>query len=174
MTATGEHRTRTMDITNATSRFLQQAVALARANVDEGGRPFGAVVVRDGEVIATGVNEIHRSGDITDHAELLALRAVARAHGSDALKGAAVFASGHPCPMCLAAMRMAGVGSVAYAYSNADAEPFGLSTAAIYDDLRRPLDEQSMSIRHVPVADDATAAGDDELYAHWAQRNRRP
>ncbi|MDH4982208.1 nucleoside deaminase [Hyphomicrobium sp. D-2] len=159
-----------MDTLVDTHRFLRQAVALARANVDEGGRPFGAVVVRNGEVIATGVNEFHRSGDITDHAELLALRAVARAHGSDALKGAAVFASGHPCPMCLAAMRMAGVGLVAYAYSNADAEPFGLSTAAIYDDLRLPLGEQSMAIRHVPpVADDAAAAGDG-LYAHWAHR----
>lgn len=147
-------------------RFLRQAVALARANVDAGGRPFGAVVVRNGKVIATGVNEFHRSGDITDHAELLALRAVARAHGSDALKGSTVYASGHPCPMCLAAMRMAGVAAIAYAHSNEDGAPFGLSTAALYEDLRRPLSEQSMAIRHVPVADDG-------LYAYWARHNRQ-
>src|SRR5690554_2736491 len=95
-----------------TQRYLYQAIELARQNIASGGRPFGAVVVRDDQVIATGVNEIHLSHDVTDHAELLAIRAAARGHGPKALHGSAVYASGHPCPMCLAAMRMAGVQTV--------------------------------------------------------------
>ncbi|WP_199261576.1 nucleoside deaminase [Paracoccus binzhouensis] len=144
---------------------LRQAIALAQANIAAGGRPFGAVVVSDGTVIATAVNETHLSHDITDHAELLALRAAARARGPEALHGSAVYASGHPCPMCLAAMRLAGVATVAYAYSNEDGAPFNLSTAEIYADLRRPFAEQSMAISHVPVQPDSGR----NLYEEWAQ-----
>lgn len=145
-------------------RFLRQAIALARANIANGGRPFGAVLVRDGEVVATAVNEIHRSNDPTSHAEMNAIRAASRALGSPDLGGCAVYASGHPCPMCMAAMRMSGVGRVSYAYSNEDGAPFGLSTAAIYEDLARPFAAQSMAIRHAPVR----LEGEADLYAAWA------
>jgi tRNA(Arg) A34 adenosine deaminase TadA len=147
------------------TRFLNQAIDLARANIGRGGRPFGAVLVRDGEVIATGVNEIHRSNDPTSHAEMNAIRAASQALGSPHLSGAAVYASGHPCPMCLAAMRLSGVERVYYAHSNDDGAPFGLSTAAIYDDLAKPLAEQSMTIRYVPVRQTDLP----DLYAQWAQ-----
>ncbi len=151
------------------NRFLCQAIELAHANVEAGGRPFGAVVVRAGEVIATAVNETHLSRDVTDHAELLAIRAAARTHGPEALKGSAVYASGHPCPMCLAAMRLAGVGEVAYAYSNEDGAPFNLSTADIYAELRKPFPEQSMTIRHVPTRLEART----DLYDDWSSRQVR-
>ena len=81
---------------DVTERFLAEAIALARANAERGGRPFGAVVVKDGAVIATGVNEILETGDPTAHAELGALRAASRKLGSPDLSGCAVFASGHP------------------------------------------------------------------------------
>ncbi|WP_426240569.1 nucleoside deaminase [Pararhizobium sp. DWP1-1-3] len=90
-------------------RFMTQAVALARDNVRKGGRPFGAVLVIDGEVVATGVNGVMETHDPTAHAELVAVREAAIKRGSATLKGAAVYASGHPCPMCLAAMRLAGI-----------------------------------------------------------------
>ncbi|MBN9336064.1 nucleoside deaminase [Devosia sp.] len=147
------------------NRFLNQAIDLARANIGKGGRPFGAVLVRDGEVIATGVNEIHSSNDPTSHAEMNAIRAASQALGSPNLSGAAVYASGHPCPMCLAAMRLSGVERVYYAHSNDDGAPFGLSTAAIYDDLAKPLAEQSMTIRYVPVRQTDLP----DLYAQWAE-----
>jgi tRNA(Arg) A34 adenosine deaminase TadA len=129
-----------------TETFLREAIRLAQANMEAGGRPFGAVIVRDGKVIATGVNEILTTNDPTSHAELNAIRAASQALGRPSLAGCAVYASGHPCPMCMAAMRLAGVTQVAYAYSNDDGEPFGLSTAAIYADLARPFAEQSMNI----------------------------
>lgn len=155
-------------MTDATEGFLRDAIALARANAERGGRPFGAVVVKDGVVVATGVNEILASGDPTAHAELSALRAASRALGSPDLSGCKVFASGHPCPMCMAAMRLSGVAAVAYAYSNEDGAPYGLSTAAVYADLAKPFAEQSMAIRHVPAA----ARADPDLYADW-QRGQR-
>lgn len=146
--------------------FLRQAVALAYANVEKGGRPFGAVIVKDGRVIAQAVNEIVTTNDPTAHAELLAVRAAARHLGSASLEGCFVFASGHPCPMCMGAMRLAGVRGVTYAYSNEDARPFGLSTEDIYADLARPFAEQSMTIRRVPTH----LEGQPDLYALWKHR----
>lgn len=145
------------------NRFLCEAIELAHANIAKGGRPFGAVVVRNGEVIASGVNEIHSTNDPTAHAELTAIRAASRRLGSPNLAGCAVYASGHPCPMCMAAMRMAGIGNVTYAYSNEDCAPYGLSTAAVYADLAKPFAEQSMTIRYRPVR----LEQHPDIYADW-------
>lgn len=151
---------------NQTRRFLSQAIELARENLEQGGRPFGAVIARDGEVLACGVNEIVATNDPTAHAELMAIRSASRKLGSPRLDGCSVYASGHPCPMCMAAMRLAGVGEVYYAYSNEDGEPYGLSTAAIYADLAKPFAEQSMKIRHEPVRPESGL----DLYAEWKTR----
>lgn len=148
-----------------TTRFLSEAIELARANIGDGGRPFGAVVVRNGEVVATGVNEIHATHDPTAHAEMTAIRAASRTLGSPDLSGCAVYASGHPCPMCMAAMRLSGVTRIAYAYSNDDGAPFGLSSAAIYEDLAKPFADQSMAISYVPVRPEGRA----DLYEQWAK-----
>lgn len=152
---------------NQDTDFLRQAIALAYANVEQGGRPFGALIVKDGKIVAQAVNEVVGTRDPTAHAELLAIRAASRILDSASLEGCTVYASGHPCPMCMAAMRMAGIAAVSYAYSNQDAEPFGLSTAAVYADLARPVGQQSMGIRHLPVRLD----GEPDLYAHWRQRH---
>lgn len=145
------------------NRFLCEAIELAHANIAKSGRPFGAVVVKNGEVIASGVNEIHSTNDPTAHAELTAIRAASRKLGSPNLASCAVYASGHPCPMCMAAMRMAGVGKVVYAYSNEDGAPYGLSTAAVYADLAKPFAEQSMTIRYQPVR----LEQHPDIYADW-------
>ena len=142
---------------------LLEAIALARDNVRRGGRPFGAVVVKDGQVIARGVNEMLATHDPTAHAELLALRAAGRALGTLRLDGCSVYASGQPCPMCLAAMRMAGIQEAAYAYSNEEGEPYGLSTAALYAELVKPLTGQTLRMTHLPVR----AEGEVDLYEFW-------
>lgn len=154
---------------NDTERFLCEAIELARENIAKGGRPFGAVIVKDGKVIARGVNEILATNDPTSHAELNAIRAASRALGSPRLDGCAIYASGNPCPMCMAAMRMAGVSEIAYAYSNDDGEPYELSTAAVYADLAKPFAEQSMKIAYVPVRPE----GKPHLYAEWREKLRR-
>lgn len=146
--------------------YLREAIALAYANAEEGGRPFGAVVVRDGRIIASAVNEVVQTGDPTSHAELNAVRLASRVLGSADLGDCSVFASGHPCPMCMAAMRLTGIKAVTYAYSNEDGAPHGLSTALIYEDLAKPFSEQAMAIRHLPVR----LIDRPDLYAGWRQR----
>jgi tRNA(Arg) A34 adenosine deaminase TadA len=146
------------------TRFLGEAIELARANIGKGGSPFGAVLVRDGVVIATGINEIRATNDPTSHAEINAVRAASQKLGTPNLRGSTVYASGHPCPMCMAAMRTAGVARVLYAYSNDDGAPVGLTSAAAYEDLAKPFSEQSMTIRYAPVRPE----GKMDLYAEWA------
>lgn len=147
--------------------YLRMAVALARRNVEErGGRPFGAVLVKDGEVIATGVNEILATQDPSTHAEMQAIRAATTARKSPRLDGCVMYASGNPCPMCLALMRMIGFEEVYYAYSNDDGEAFGLSTAKIYAEMASPLSQQSMKIEYVPVRDG------EHLYEVWQRATK--
>jgi len=132
-------------------RFLCEAIELARENVRKGGRPFGAVLVKDGKVIATGVNEILETGDPTTHAELQAIRVASKVLGSPRLDGCAIYASGHPCPMCLSAMHLTGIREVAFAYSNDEGQRYGLSTAKIYAEMAKPLAAQSLKAVHMPV-----------------------
>jgi tRNA(Arg) A34 adenosine deaminase TadA len=146
-------------------RFMTEAIALARENVRRGGRPFGAVLVMDGEVVAHGVNGVVETHDPTSHAEILAVRAAAIKRHSPILKGATMYASGHPCPMCLAAMRLAGITDIFYAYSNEDGAPYGLTSAVLYDDLRKPLAEQQMSFAYHPVRPE----GEADLYDLWRE-----
>jgi guanine deaminase len=146
-------------------RFLCQAIDLARENIRKGGRPFGAVVVKDGAVIASSVNEVTTAQDPTAHAELQAIRVASRALGSLRLDGCAIYASGQPCPMCLAAMHVTGISEVTYAYSSEDAEPYGLSRADIYAEMAKPLEQQSIEATYLPVRPDGS-----DLYEMWRQR----
>lgn len=145
-------------------KFLRMAIDLARDNADHGGRPFGAVLVKDGAVIATGVNRILSTNDPTAHAELSAIREASAKLGSPRLDGCTVYASGQPCPMCLAAIHLTGIREVVYAYSNSDAQPFGLSSAAVYAQLALPLEQQSIAISQMPM-------GEPDLYREWQSRS---
>ena len=129
--------------------YLQRAVALAASNVAGGGRPFAALLVKDDQVIVEAVNTLHISQDPTAHAELLAIRAASQQLGPR-LEGCVIYASGQPCPMCLGAMYLCGVSRVVYAATNQQAEPFGLSTAAIYQQMALPLSDQQLPVRHLP------------------------
>jgi guanine deaminase len=155
--------TRRRTAPNTPEDFLDLAIELAMRNARaHGGRPFGAVIAKDGEVLASGVNETHLAQDPTAHAELQAIRAASAALGSPRLDGCIMYASGHPCPMCLSAMYLTGILELYYAYSNEDGEPFGLSTAELYAELAKPLFEQVMRIEHRPVG----LPGED-LYEVW-------
>lgn len=112
--------------------LLRQAVELARDNRARGYHPYGAVLAKDGQVVATGVNEMVQTCDPSTHAEMQAIRAGTRAQGSTSLAGHTMYASGMPCPMCLAALLNAGTERVVYAFDNQDAEPYGESSDATY------------------------------------------
>lgn len=147
--------------------FMRRAVTLARDNIAAGGRPFGAVLVKDGQVLVEAANSIHASHDPTDHAEMRAIRQASALLGSPRLEGCVIYASGHPCPMCLAAMYLCGIEQAWFAYSNEDGQPFGLSTAAVYARLAAgpaAPDSGLQSLR--PEAEDG-------LYAEWSRAQAR-
>ncbi|MFM4963946.1 nucleoside deaminase [Aeromonas bivalvium] len=116
--------------------WLEQALQLALTHRQQGGRPFAALLVRDNQLVASAVNRMLEAGDPSRHAELEALREGSR---KGPLAGAIVYASGHPCPMCLCALVMNGIGAVYYAFDNEDAAPFGFDSSAAYAALRLPL-----------------------------------
>lgn len=132
--------------------YLEQAIRLAHNNVkQQGGRPFGAVLTKNGTVIATGVNTYLSTGDPTAHAELEALRAAGREGAFKETGEFVMYASGNPCPMCHAAMTLLGIDTVYYAYSNEEGKEYGLSTADVEAELAKPMDARRMKFVHEPV-----------------------
>lgn len=153
---------------NAAEKYLLESIRLAMDNVQQRKTwPFGAVVVRDGKVVAKAVNEVDSLCDPSAHAEMQAVRAAAKALDTTDLSGSTVYASGYPCPMCLSAMYLSGVRAVYYAYSNEDGEPYDLSAAKGYVELAKPLAEREMKLISLPVR----AEGED-LYEAWNRRSQ--
>lgn len=120
-------------------RFMAEAIALAAANAREGhGGPFGALVVRAGQVIARGVNRVVSSHDPTAHAEVVAIREACHALGSFQLAGCEIFASCEPCPMCLAAIYWARLDRLYFAATKDDAAGAGFDDSFLYAEIARP------------------------------------
>ncbi|MEN8144985.1 MAG: nucleoside deaminase [Gemmatimonadota bacterium] len=143
-------------------RFMAEAIRIATANVADGGGPFGAVVVREGRIIARGVNRVTNDHDPTAHAEVQAIRAACRQLGSFQLDGCEIYCSTEPCPMCLGAIYWARPDRVWYAATKADAAAAGFDDDFIYQELDRPREE-----RHLPMRQ---LASDDvmEPFRAWA------
>ena len=125
--------------------FMEKAIALATENVTSGrGGPFGALIVRGDEVIATGVNCVTANNDPTAHAEVTAIRNACAALGSFQLDGCHVYTSCEPCPMCLAAIYWARCEAIFYSGTAADAAAAGFDDAFLYDEMRRPVDGRTI------------------------------
>lgn len=134
--------------TNPTHQeWLEQALQLALHNRRQGGRPFAALLVQGNQLVTSAVNTMHQDGDPTRHAELEALR---QASQVGPLAGAIVYASGHPCPMCLSALVMNGIAAVYYAFDNEDAAPFGFDSTAAYHKLGLPLAPPPLPLIKLP------------------------
>ena len=127
-----------MTITNDDIRFLEMAAELAEKNIDNGGGPFGAVIVRNGEVVATGVNRVTADNDPTAHAEVNAIRQACQRESTFNLKGCVIYSSCEPCPMCLSALYWAGVSRIYYGCTQEDAEAVNFSDRFIYRELEKP------------------------------------
>ncbi len=120
-----------MGVTAEDERFMRLALERAQAGMDAGGSPFGAVVVRAGEVIAAEHNVVLQSHDPTAHAEVTALRAAARQLETHDLAGCTVYSTTEPCPMCFAAIHWAHCDRIVYGASIADAAGAGFRELAI-------------------------------------------
>ena len=125
--------------------FLQRAIELAVQNVkDRRGGPFGAVIVRDGTIIAEGTNLVTTSLDPTAHAEVVAIRKACAVLQSFELKGCVVYASCEPCPMCLAAIYWSRAERVYFAASREDAAAAQFDDEFLYRELSLPLERRSL------------------------------
>jgi len=135
--------------------FMARAVELAADNVREGGQPFGAVLVKDGEIIAEGVNELHEKYDISGHAELIAIRKAQHKLQTHDLSGFTMYASGCPCPMCLTSMYMSGLEDIYYCASIEETAAAGLGASAkIYEDLQKPNEARTITMKQIPLDSD--------------------
>lgn len=128
---------------------MQQAIDLSIENVKNGGGPFGAVIVENGKIIATGINRVTASNDPTAHAEVNAIRAACQQKANFKLTGCSIYTSCEPCPMCLAAIYWAGISHIYYGNTKQDAEEINFGDKFIYDEIERPLSKRSIPTRMI-------------------------
>ena len=129
--------------------WLQRTVALATSNVASGGGPFGALIVRDGELIAEGQNRVTANLDPTAHAEVVAIRAACQLIGDFSLAGATLYTSCEPCPLCLSAALWARVDRVVHAADRDDAARGGFDDRDFYELFARDRATWGVSIESV-------------------------
>jgi guanine deaminase len=148
--------------------FMQEAIRLAVENVRSGrGGPFGAVIVKDGRIIATGANSVTAMNDPTAHAEVIAIREACRALKAFQLDGCELYTSCEPCPMCMGAIYWARPDRVYFAATAADAANAGFDDSFIYEELKRPHSE-----RQIPLEPCQREAG-QEPFRVWLQNANR-
>ncbi len=129
--------------------WLDRAVAAAAENVIAGGGPFGALVVKDGLLIATGVNQVTPSLDPTAHAEVVAIRAACQVLQTFKLDGCLLVASCEPCPLCLSAALWARMDRVIFAADRHDAAEAGFDDRAFYEVFTSPPEQWPLTVAHI-------------------------
>jgi guanine deaminase len=140
--------------------LMRRAIALSMEKMQCGsGGPFGAVIARDGEIVAEGWNQVTSSNDPTAHAEVVAIRRACTALGRFDLSDCEIYASCEPCPMCLAAVYWARLRRIAYGNDRRAAAAIGFDDDFLYREVPKPLDQRSIpTTQH--LADEALAAFD--------------
>lgn len=130
--------------------FMQEAIALSLKNVSENeGGPFGAVVVKDGKIIARGYNQVTSTNDPTAHAEVMAIREACKVLGSFQLTNCEIYTSCEPCPMCLGAIYWARPSRVYYANSKEDAAAIEFDDDFIYKEIAKPIQYRELQFTQV-------------------------
>lgn len=137
--------------------FMRKAIELSIENVKNGGGPFGAVIVKDGEIVATGVNRVTANHDPTAHAEVSAIRAACQKLGTFDLSGCEIYTSCEPCPMCLGAIYWAHLDKIYYGNNKTDAARIGFDDSFIYDELALDRKDRNKAMEEL-LLDEAIAA----------------
>lgn len=124
--------------------FLRKAIELSINNVKIGGGPFGAIIVKAGRIVSSGVNQVVTLNDPTAHAEIMAIREAALNLNSFDLSGCAIYTSCEPCPMCLSAIYWARIGRVYFGAGKEEAARYGFDDLAIGNEVKKNLEERSI------------------------------
>jgi len=139
-------------------KFMRMAIKASEKNVlDSIGGPFGAVIVKDGKVIAKSGNKVTSTNDPTAHAEVSAIRIACKKLKTFDLSGCVVYTSCEPCPMCLAAIYWARVDAVYYGNTKKDAADINFDDSFIYDEIEKPTAERKLPIKQL-MRDEALQA----------------
>ena len=144
--------------------MMRRAIVLSVDNVRNGGGPFGAVITRNGEVVATGVNRVTANNDPAAHAEVTAIRNAAQKLGTFDLSDCEIYTSCEPCPMCLGAIYWARLKKVYFANNKEDAKNIGFDDSFIYDEMALPREERKLP-SEVLMRDEA-----QEAFRMWDEK----
>lgn len=136
------------DFSKEDEKYMQMAIDLSIENVENGGGPFGAVIVKDGNIVATGANRVVPNNDPTAHAEVTAIRKACTELGTFKLDGCTIYSSCEPCPMCLSAIYWSGISRLCYGNTKKDAAAIDFDDSFIYDQLHLSYDERSLQCEH--------------------------
>jgi len=148
--------------------FIREAIRMAKENVGSGqGGPFGALVVKDGQVIGRGVNRVTGNNDPSAHAEVEAIRDACKNIGHYWLKDAVIYASCEPCPMCLGAIYWARIKTIYFAADNNDASRAGFDDSFIYREFALPREDRS--VRSVQLKDSERS----QPFDHWIRMEKK-
>ncbi len=144
---------------------MRQAIALSRRGMAEGaGGPFGAVVVMDGRVVGEGWNQVTSTNDPTAHAEIVAIRRACQALGRFDLRGALIYTSCEPCPMCLGAIHWARLDAICFANDRHDAAAIGFDDELLYREIPKPVEQRALPMRRLLQAEAL------EVFSAWASK----
>ncbi len=135
------------------SDFMRRAIALALENIRNGGGPFAALVVKDGDIVAAGSNRVTATNDPTAHAEIVAIREACKRLKSFQLDGCEIYTTCEPCPMCLGAIYWARPARIYFASTASDAAAAGFDDAFIYDELQTSADERRIPMTEMQRAE---------------------
>lgn len=126
--------------------FMRRAVELSRESMEQGGGPFGAVIVKNGKVVGEGANGVTLHCDPTAHAEVTAIRQAAQGLENFDLSGCEIYTSCEPCPMCLGAIYWARLDKIYYANDRRDAKDAGFDDSLIYGEIALKPEERSIGM----------------------------
>ncbi len=130
-------------------KFMLEAIRVANENIENQGGPFGAVIVKDGKIIATSGNSVTMDNDPTAHAEVNTIRKACKRLGTFNLEGCEIYSSCEPCPMCLSAIYWAHIDKLYYATTKDDAASIGFDDSFIYHELTlRPEERRVHAEQH--------------------------
>ncbi len=153
-----------MNITNQDREFMREAIRLANESVERGGGPFGAVIVKNGEIVAGSSNSVTLDNDPTAHAEVNTIRQACRKLGTFDLSGCVIYTSCEPCPMCIGAIYWARISRIYYGNTRKDARDIQFADDFIYEELDLPLSERTVPI--IPLLRDEAL----ETFRRWTEK----
>jgi tRNA(Arg) A34 adenosine deaminase TadA len=145
--------------------FMRMAIRMSIDNVERGGGPFAALIVRDGEIVSTGINSVAEENDPTAHAEINAIRSATKELQRFKLNDCVLYSTCEPCPMCLGAVYWSGIPTIYFGNSREDAAKYGFDDSYIYQQIGMALDERQVRFTRI-LGKEAI-----EAFNYWDQQS---